>query len=393
MRFSRGIRKMDSRYVLRPSDHKITEQITRSVYHVDGTVKVTEVRKRTVDAGAIPTSDKLTFEEAEEAYFKRFQKPMALAGLERKSNSSMLRVYNHWTVRVGLIFSVLMLLLMAWQAHSPDEVFPPNVDGEAEDTLSGMRRSLKRVSLDRVVHRLEDRINKLQHLCSENTDTINHVSAGLDRRISDLDFGMSKTFAGFSGSNTSADYESLVKRVGAVEDLLAKGRNEISNLKSTISDRTDSNEESNTTNEINAKDIKEWIRLAIDTYDADKTNEFDFALESAGAVVLVDRCSRTYSGISSWRVVLPFMRGSHRGPEVVIQGYDDDDERSTRRMLGEYHYSNEGPALQFFKTQVTLSSIPLRVVEMRITSNYGSHYTCLYRFRVHGHQAAGGPSH
>uniref|UniRef100_F1KWL9 Nuclear migration and anchoring protein unc-84 n=1 Tax=Ascaris suum TaxID=6253 RepID=F1KWL9_ASCSU len=442
---------MDSRDVVRPFGHQITEQITRRLRHVDGTVKVTEVRKRTVDAGTAPTTDKLTFGEAEEACFKGFQKPLALAGLEGESNLSMPRVYNNWTVRVGLILSLLMLLLMAWQAHSPEEVFPPNVEGEVEDTLSGMRKSLDRVSLDRVVHRLEDRIKKLQHLCFENTNAINRVSADLDRRISDLDFELSKTFAGISGGNMSANYESLVKRVGVVEGFLAKTRNEISNLKSTISDRTDGNGKLNTTNGISAEDVKEWIRLAIDTYDADKTNEFDFALESAGAVVLVDRCSRTYSGISSWRTVIPFMRSSHRGPEVVIQrrlgpstgdcwpfeggsgiltvklaehanitavsyehlpaslsidrslksapkdfqiwGYDDDDEQSTRRMLGEYHYSNEGPALQFFKTQVTLSSIPLRVVELRITSNYGSHYTCLYRFRVHGHQATGGPSH
>lgn len=41
-------------------------------------------------------------------------------------------------------------------------------------------------------------------------------------------------------------------------------------------------------------------------------------------------------------------------PRKLFKGYDDDDEQSTRRMLGEYHYSNEGPALQFFKTQVNL---------------------------------------
>lgn len=53
-------------------------------------------------------------------------------------------------------------------------------------------------------------------------------------------------------------------------------------------------------------------------------------------------------------------------------------------LLGEYEYADNGVALQYFPVKNKLEQL-FDIVELRIESNHGNiHYTCLYRFRVHG---------
>ncbi|EDS43289.1 predicted protein [Culex quinquefasciatus] len=58
-------------------------------------------------------------------------------------------------------------------------------------------------------------------------------------------------------------------------------------------------------------------------------------------------------------------------------------------QLGSYVYQDNSAALQYFPvdepTRPELAGRAFRIVELRIESNHGNaHYTCLYRFRVHG---------
>uniref|UniRef100_A0A0N5AZE0 SUN domain-containing protein n=1 Tax=Syphacia muris TaxID=451379 RepID=A0A0N5AZE0_9BILA len=199
--------------------------------------------------------------------------------------------------------------------------------------------------------------------------------------------------------------------------------------------------------------VESLVKNLFEIYDADKTGFHDFAAESAGGMVVLDRTSATYT-ISSDFFGFSFS-SSKKSPATVIQvsifflklgfgpgecwpfagsagviviklsqranvtavsyehlssrlspdgsmrsapkrfqiwvvlhiGYDDVDEKHSRRMLGEYAYLNTGPTLQFFTTQIFISPVAIRFVEFRVLSNYGSPYTCLYKFRVHGLKA------
>ncbi|VDD91966.1 unnamed protein product [Enterobius vermicularis] len=185
--------------------------------------------------------------------------------------------------------------------------------------------------------------------------------------------------------------------------------------------------------------VESLVKSALEIYDADKTGLHDFAVESAGGKIVLEKTSATY---------MPRMSGVFRlffsptkSPGIVIQrklgfgpgecwafeggngvitvklsqpanvsavsyehlsaklnpdgtissapknfqiwGYNNLEE-STGRLLGEYKYSDLGPPLQFFKTQTSVLPTLAKYIEFRILSNYGSKYTCLYRFRVHG---------
>ncbi|ORX94575.1 hypothetical protein K493DRAFT_221077 [Basidiobolus meristosporus CBS 931.73] len=58
-----------------------------------------------------------------------------------------------------------------------------------------------------------------------------------------------------------------------------------------------------------------------------------------------------------------------------------------QQYLASYEYDIDGMHhIQTFPTQVQVNvSRPIRIVQLRVLSNYGQEaYTCLYRFRVHG---------
>lgn len=89
---------------------------------------------------------------------------------------------------------------------------------------------------------------------------------------------------------------------------------------------------------------------------------------------------------------------------------DKNDKEGT--VLGRYYYDSEnGPSLQRFKPQVSLSVIDnlishkifslfqlvnvpvVEYIELRVLSNWGNpNYTCVYRFRVHGDLPAPPPA-
>ncbi|VDK20309.1 unnamed protein product [Anisakis simplex] len=54
-------------------------------------------------------------------------------------------------------------------------------------------------------------------------------------------------------------------------------------------------------------------------------------------------------------------------------------------LLGEYQFDHNGDALQFFKVEHE-PPIVTPILELVVLSNWGADYTCLYRFRVHGHK-------
>ncbi|VDM41582.1 unnamed protein product [Toxocara canis] len=443
---------MSSRNGPRTFDNKVIEQVTRSVQHIDGTIKVTEMRKRTMGAAAVSALDKFGFNESEEPLFPDFQKPMALRAPDKVDNSSLslrLRIYYNWMLWSGVVLSVVALVLAVYHAYPLKEPFEADMKDQSGGALMGMGETVNEARVGAAVRKMGDRLDKLENHCVKS---LNRLSFELKRLKYGREVGKAHNIIKAVG--TVADYESLAKGVGGMKALF---ESDFELLGSASSKQSEEHMEANGAKRIDARDVEELIRRAIDVYDADKTGKYDFALESAGAIVLEDRCSATYSGISSWTTVLPFWKNFRRhGPQVVIQislkplpylqrrlgpstgecwpfeggsgiltvklpelvnitavsyehlpaslsidgrlgsapknfqiwGYDDEDEQSTRRMLGEYVYDNRGPTLQFFQVQTMFSSIPLRVVEFRITSNYGSHYSCLYRFRVHGHRAA-----
>lgn len=56
-------------------------------------------------------------------------------------------------------------------------------------------------------------------------------------------------------------------------------------------------------------------------------------------------------------------------------------------MRGTYNHTLGAPSRQTFAVDSTheVSDQPFEIVSLRVLSNYGHpHYTCLYRFRVHG---------
>ncbi|XP_035790918.1 uncharacterized protein LOC118466106 [Anopheles albimanus] len=189
-------------------------------------------------------------------------------------------------------------------------------------------------------------------------------------------------------------------------------------------------------------DVKRIVREALVIYDADKTGLVDYALETAGGQVLSTRCTENYKshsaefrifGIPIWypsntprTVISPTMEPGQcwafqgfpgylviqLNTRVIVTGFTlehiskllvahgsissapraftvwglrelDDPEPV---LLGSYEYRDQpGSSLQYFPVQNKQWQEPLQIVEVRIESNHGNiHYTCLYRFRVHG---------
>ncbi|XP_050539558.1 uncharacterized protein LOC126904516 [Daktulosphaira vitifoliae] len=186
------------------------------------------------------------------------------------------------------------------------------------------------------------------------------------------------------------------------------------------------------------KYVNMTMKSTLNIYDADKTGRADFALESAGAVVLGTRCTVTKSstaaltmfGIPLWYISngprLAIQPGVYPGQcwafvgakgflvlklsnTIFINGFtiehlpkslsEDGSIKSAPKdfsvwglqneldsngtLLGRNQFRVEGPSLQYFKALPKKD--PFSIVELRIESNHGhDEYTCLYRIRVHG---------
>ncbi|XP_065073365.1 klaroid protein [Ochlerotatus camptorhynchus] len=192
-------------------------------------------------------------------------------------------------------------------------------------------------------------------------------------------------------------------------------------------------------------DVRRIVRDALRIYDADKTGLVDYALESAGGQILSTRCTENYQthsaqisifGIPLWyptntprTVISPTMQPGQcwafsgfpgylviqLNSDIVVTGFSlehiskllapngqidsapknfsvwglasENDQAPI--LLGNYQYLDNGAALQYFPvddpTRPELVGRAFRIVELRIETNHGNgHYTCLYRFRVHG---------
>ncbi|XP_035917307.1 LOW QUALITY PROTEIN: uncharacterized protein LOC118514491 [Anopheles stephensi] len=197
------------------------------------------------------------------------------------------------------------------------------------------------------------------------------------------------------------------------------------------------------TSNLTEDDVKRIVRDALVVYDADKTGMVDYALESAGGQVLSTRCTESYQASSAefrifgiipiWypsntprTVISPTMEPGQcwafqgfpgylviqLNTEILVTGFTlehiskllvsngsissapkhftvwglvalNDPEPV---LLGSYEYLDQlGSSVQYFPVQNRDWQRPLQIVELRIESNHGNiHYTCLYRFRVHG---------
>ncbi|MFH4975450.1 hypothetical protein AB6A40_002159 [Gnathostoma spinigerum] len=190
--------------------------------------------------------------------------------------------------------------------------------------------------------------------------------------------------------------------------------------------------------------VQQQIDEAIARYDADKTGFADYALESSGATVIKSRSSHTYKkgGKMYYIFGIPIMQ-SQISPQIVIQGrqglyagecwpfegssgyitvqlsapvdlvsvsYEHILAQSSpyghinsaprlieivayrklasksddNTVIGHFEYLSNGSSLQIFKIQESNKTKNINAIEFRVLTNYGSAYTCLYRFRVHG---------
>ncbi|XP_012235981.1 klaroid protein-like isoform X2 [Linepithema humile] len=186
------------------------------------------------------------------------------------------------------------------------------------------------------------------------------------------------------------------------------------------------------------KIVKEVLRI----YDADKTGQVDYALESAGGQIISTRCTQKYDIKSRAFSLFGFtMYYESNNPRTVIQGntiqpgicwaFQDfpgylliqlrsvvyvtgftlehvprlnlpnenmssapkrfdvwgfiSENDSKPVMFGDYEFTYSDESLQYFPVQNTEINKPYEYIELRIHSNHGQlDYTCLYRFRVHG---------
>ncbi|XKL60097.1 hypothetical protein PGB90_001113 [Kerria lacca] len=184
--------------------------------------------------------------------------------------------------------------------------------------------------------------------------------------------------------------------------------------------------------------VKEVVRKALEIYDADKTGQADYALESSGGIILSTRCTETKTanaqfsifGIPLWHISRSprtvIQPGVHPGEcwafsgstgylviqlseRIFISGFTlehipkslasngtidsapkdfsvwalrwESDPES--KLLGNFRFEEDGSSLQYFEA-IRLQE-PYQIVELKILSNHGKiDYTCLYRFRVHG---------
>ncbi|XP_018357134.1 PREDICTED: uncharacterized protein LOC108757212 isoform X3 [Trachymyrmex septentrionalis] len=189
------------------------------------------------------------------------------------------------------------------------------------------------------------------------------------------------------------------------------------------------------------KIVKEVLRI----YDADKTGQVDYALETAGGQIISTRCTQRYDIKSRAFSLFGFtLYYESNNPRTVIQGnpiqpgvcwafqdfpgylliqlrsfiyvtgftlehvskliLPNENMSSAPRkfnvwgllnendlepvMFGEYEFTYSDESLQYFPVQNTEINKPYEYIELRIHSNHGQlDYTCLYRFRVHGRLA------
>lgn len=196
---------------------------------------------------------------------------------------------------------------------------------------------------------------------------------------------------------------------------------------------------------VSDEQIRKIAKQVLQIYDADKTGQVDYALESAGGQIISTRCTQRYDIKSRAFTVFGFtLYYESNNPRTVIQrnpiqpgvcwafqdfpGYllvqlrsiiyvtgftlehvpklilSNENMSSAPRkfnvwgltnendpepvLFGDYEFTYSDNNLQYFPVKNTAINRPYEYVELRIHSNHGQlDYTCLYRFRVHGRPA------
>lgn len=191
--------------------------------------------------------------------------------------------------------------------------------------------------------------------------------------------------------------------------------------------------------------IREIAKDVIKVYDADKTGRVDYALESAGGLIISTQCTQRYDLKRMAIKILGFtLYYENNNPRTVIQGHPiqpgacwafqgfpgylliklrsfihvtgftlehapksilpNEEMKSAPRkfnvwgfvnefdpnpvLFGDYEFLDSDESLQYFPVQNVEVTSPYEYVELRVHSNHGQlEYTCLYRFRVHGKPA------
>lgn len=196
---------------------------------------------------------------------------------------------------------------------------------------------------------------------------------------------------------------------------------------------------SSTAGDCNNANVRQLIKEALATYDADKTGIVDYASEFAGGEIVSTGCTESYDlkgasykilGLPIWSppniprfVIQPnsspgqcwYFRGN-KGSLVIklsrairpesfsyehipvrnapdghinsapkhfeVRGLDGEN-ADDNWLLGEFDYDRDGDPIQFFRFENT--DRPLEYVEFNVLDNHGNEeFTCLYRIRVHG---------
>lgn len=302
------------------------------------------------------------------------------------------------------------------------------------DRSWGLERRVKALEAQFKILNIRDKqLDELRNRLEALKDEI-RVKA---RRIEDVHMNVDRLSIEFWNYITNASYhrESLKKELElhmktSIDELISTRLKELKSTqpKSLGNDGVDELEEF----------VKEVVKKALEVYDADKTGQVDYALESSGGVILSTRCTETKTtnaqfsilGIPLWytsrsprTVIQP---GVHPGEcwafpgstgylviqlseRIIITGFTlEHIPRSLAsngsidsapkdfsvwalrhetdlepKFLGQFRFDADGSSLQYYEA-IRLDE-PYQIVELRILSNHGKmDYTCLYRFRVHG---------
>ncbi|GAB1863849.1 Protein unc-84-like protein A [Camponotus japonicus] len=250
---------------------------------------------------------------------------------------------------------------------------------------------------------------------------------------------------------TNHDLEKHVERIlfsylpgYSKEDLVKISQNLLASYNR--EDQTVSNNDVGNANvRVSDEQIRKIAKEVLQIYDADKTGQVDYALESAGGHIVSTRCTQRYDIKSRAFTLFGFtLYYESNNPRTVIQrnpiqpgvcwafqdfpGYlliqlrsaiyvtgftlehvsklilSNENMSSAPKkfnvwgltnendpepvMFGDYEFTYFDDNLQYFPVQNAAINRPYEYVELRIHSNHGQlDYTCLYRFRVHGRPA------
>ncbi|RWS16885.1 SUN domain-containing protein 1-like protein [Dinothrombium tinctorium] len=301
--------------------------------------------------------------------------------------------------------------------------------------------------------KLEDTNFKIANCCLNETELASIISAKIMSLLVDTNASSSeaniirsllKNIVQYEVEKTAASsqiytdekLDSIYKIVSEkIESLKTETYSSLNDISSAFENRPTAID-----NNLTVSNIKDLIREALTIYDADKTGEPDYALESAGGTVIDIRCSETFDpygihykifGIPVWstsnspraviqptvtpgdcwafrgsqgylvvklsRMIVPTSFTYEHIPKQIsregninsaprefqVRGLKDESD-TQGEILGNYYYEDNGQPLQNFPVKHP-NPKQYQFIEFVIISNHGhEEYTCLYRFRVHG---------